>query len=72
MMLSVLRPYSLRWLMNVEQLMEWELVGGEVLWENLPHWHFFHHKSHMTWPEIEPGLPQGEASNYLPELWHIP
>jgi hypothetical protein len=35
-------------------------VGGErceVLGENLPRWHFVHHKSNMTWPEIEFGRP---------------
>jgi hypothetical protein len=38
-----------RWLMNTEQLVEWELAGEtEVLWENLLQYHFVHHKSHMT------------------------
>jgi hypothetical protein len=51
-------------LMSVEQLVEWELVGEtEVLWENLLQWHFVHHKSHVTWSEIEAGLPQWEASD---------
>jgi hypothetical protein len=42
--------------MSVEQLVEWELAGKtEVLGENLSYCHFVHHKSHMTWPGLEPG-----------------
>jgi hypothetical protein len=37
-------------MMSVEQSVELELAGEtEVLGENLPHCHFFHHKSHLTW-----------------------
>jgi hypothetical protein len=51
-------------MMIMEQLVEWELVGEtEVLGENLPHFYFVHHKSHMTWPGIEPGPPRWEASD---------
>jgi hypothetical protein len=45
---------------NVEQSVEWELAGEtEVLTENLPQWHFVHHKSHM----LEPGQPRWEAGD---------
>jgi hypothetical protein len=35
--------------MTIEQLVECELAGEiEVLQENLPQYHFVHHKFHMT------------------------
>jgi hypothetical protein len=36
-------------MMNVEQSVYGELAGEtEVFGENMPPYHFFHHKSHMT------------------------
>jgi hypothetical protein len=46
-------------MMNVEQSVEWELAGEtEVVGENLPQYHFVHHRYHMTWPRLEPGPPR--------------
>jgi hypothetical protein len=37
-------------ILNVVELLEWQLAGKtEVLGGNLPQWHFIHHKSHMAW-----------------------
>jgi hypothetical protein len=55
----------------LEQLVEWELAGEtEVLGENLPPCHFFHHKFQMTRLGLEPGPPRWETGYYPPELWH--
>jgi hypothetical protein len=51
-------------MMIVEQFVECELAGEtEVLGENLPQYHFVHHKSHMTFPGLERGQPLWEADD---------
>jgi hypothetical protein len=54
-------------MMNVEQLVGWELAGeAEVLGESLPQRYFVHHKTHMTWPGLNPGRRCGKpVTNHL-------
>jgi hypothetical protein len=53
-------------IMMIENLVERRLAGEtEVLGESPPQRHFVHHKSHLTRPGIEAGLPWWEASDYL-------
>jgi hypothetical protein len=59
--------YVPRVIMRMENLVEWWLAEEtEVLGENLPQCHFVHHKSHMTWPGVNPGRRSGKpATNRL-------
>jgi hypothetical protein len=53
------------WLMNVQQLVEWELVGETwVLGENPPQSQFAH-KFHVTWAGAKPGPLSWEAGDCL-------
>jgi hypothetical protein len=68
---SALRPLiGLLYLPRVimmEELVEWLAGETEVLGENLPQYHFVHHKPHML-PGREPGPPRWEARDLPREL----
>jgi hypothetical protein len=51
-------------MMSVEQSMEWVGEETEALEEILPQYRFVHHKSHMTWPGLEPGKPATNRLSY--------
>jgi hypothetical protein len=52
------------WLVHIQHLVEREMVRFfELLSEHLLQCQFVNHKSHMTWPGIEPWLPQWEAGD---------
>jgi hypothetical protein len=48
-------------MMSVEQSVEWLAVETEVLEGNLPQCRFVHHKSDMTWRELESGPSRWEV-----------
>jgi hypothetical protein len=49
--------------MSVKQSVKWELAGDiKVLGEKLPQRQFVYHKSHMTWPGLEPGRRSGKSA----------
>jgi hypothetical protein len=50
-------------MMSVQQSVEWLAGETEVFGGNLPHCRFVHHKSHMTWPGLQPGPPRWETSD---------
>jgi hypothetical protein len=52
--------------MMMEKLVEWSLAGEtEVLGENLPQYHFLHHKPHMPCPDANPGRRFGKPATNL-------
>jgi hypothetical protein len=52
------------WMMvSVEQSVGWLEGETEALGINLSQCHFIHHKSHKTWPGLEPGSPRWEVSD---------
>jgi hypothetical protein len=48
---------------SVELSVEYFARETEVLRVNLSQCRFVHHKSHMTWHGLEPGLPPLEAGD---------
>jgi hypothetical protein len=51
-------------MMNVGQLVEWELAREtEVLGKDLPQCHFVHNKSQTTWCGLEPGPLRWQAGD---------
>jgi hypothetical protein len=58
--------YLPRVIVRMENFVECLAGDTEVLGENLPSFHFVHHKSHFTWPGGNPGRRGGKpATNRL-------
>jgi hypothetical protein len=54
----------IEWLMNVEQLVKWELAGEtEVLGETLRPCHFAQQEPHTNWTGMEPRPPQWQSGD---------
>jgi hypothetical protein len=45
--------------------------GNHGIWRKLAPVSLCLPKSHINWPETEPGLLQWDANDHLPELWHV-
>jgi hypothetical protein len=62
------------WLINVEQLLKWELTEEPKVLRRYPcECHFVHQKSHMIWPQgLNSACCCGEPATNCLDLWHRP